>query len=64
MTLQSVEVVIFLLVLIPSVIFTINFLLKMRIEILKIAINKSPKAFRFVTCGVTDMNEFRMKYLG
>lgn len=63
MALKSVEIAIFLIVFVPTVVFTVNFLLKMRIEILKVAVNKSPKAFRFVTCGFSDINAFRSKYL-
>ena len=63
MQLNFVKWTIFTLVLAPSLVFIIYFAYKMRIEILKIALNKSPKTFRFVTCGFVDINEFREEHM-
>ena len=63
MQLNFVKWTIFTAVLAPSLLFIIYFLYKMRIEMLKIALNKSPKAFRFVTCGFVDINVFRENYM-
>ena len=59
MQLNGVKWAIFIMVLAPSLVFVLYFAVKMRIEILKIAIQKSPKIFRFFTCGFVDINEFR-----
>ena len=55
--------IIFLGVLIPSLIFAIIFTKKIWLEILKISVIKSPKVFRYLTCGSVDVTEFKMKYL-
>jgi hypothetical protein len=36
----------------------------MRIEILKMLYLKSPKLFRFASCGLIDQEEFEKKYMG
>ena len=63
MQLNIVKWTIFIMVLAPSSVFAIYFIVKMRIEILKVAASKSPKAFRFVTCGFMDINEFRQAHM-
>ena len=63
MQLNFVKWTIFIMVLAPSSVFSIYFLVKMRIELLKVAAAKSPKAFRFVTCGFMDINEFRSAHM-
>ena len=52
---QIVTWCIFFGVLIPTVVFAINFTKIMWIEILKVVINKSSRAFRFLTCGSMDL---------
>ena len=54
---------IFLMVLAPSTVFAFYFIVKMRLEILKVAASRSPKAFRFVTCGFMDINDFRQAHM-
>ena len=60
---QLVTWLIFLGVLVPSIVFAINFSRKMWIEILKQVAAKSVKAFRYLTCGTKDITEFRMQYM-
>lgn len=50
---------IFLAVLIPSVTFAVNFSKIMWIEILKVVAGKSAKAFRYLTCGSWDLQQFK-----
>ena len=47
--------IIFSAVLIPSLVFAINFAGKIRIEILKVVAGKSSKMFRYLTCGSMDL---------
>ena len=47
----------------PSLVFAVNFIHKMRIEILKVAAGKSNKLFRYLTCGSWDLSEFKLKYM-
>lgn len=54
---------IFSAVLIPSVVFSINFGRKMWVEILKVVANKSARVFRFITLGMKDLTAFRMQYM-
>ena len=60
---QPVTWLIFGAVLIPSVAFSVSFGRKMWIEILKVVAGKSAKCFRFITFGLKDLVEFRMKYM-
>lgn len=60
---QIVTWLIFCGVLIPSIVFAINFIRKMWIEILKQVSAKSVKAFRFLTCGTKDITEFRLQHM-
>ena len=60
---QLVTWVIFAAVLIPSIVFAISFSRKMWVEILKVAVNKSATAFRYLTCGTIDLTEFKMQYM-
>ena len=57
---QVVSWIIFSAVLIPSILFGINFSGKIWIEILKVVAGKSSKLFRYLTCGTKDLNEFRL----
>ena len=50
-----VKWVIFTAVITPSLVFAVNFIHKMRIEILKVAAGKSNKLFRYLTCGSWDL---------
>ena len=59
---QVVTWIIFCAVLIPSLIFALNFGKKMWIEILKVVSVKSAKAFRFLTCGSVDITEFKLEH--
>ena len=59
---QVVTWIIFSAVLIPSLIFALNFSRKMWIEILKVVSAKSAKAFRFLTCGSVDITEFKLEH--
>ena len=59
---QVVTWIIFCAVLIPSLIFALNFGRKMWIEILKVVSVKSAKAFRFLTCGSVDITEFKLEH--
>ena len=59
---QVVTWIIFCAVLIPSLIFALNFGRKMWIEILKVVSVKSAKAFRFLTCGSIDITLFRLEH--
>lgn len=54
---------IFLLVILPSIVFALNFLHKIRIEILKVAASKSGKLFRYLSCGSLNLTEFKLKYM-
>ena len=58
-----VTYVIFLSVIVPSIVFAINFIRKMWLEILKIVANKSAKAFRFITLGTSDLTEFKQRHM-
>lgn len=60
---QPVTWVIFFAVLAPSISFAVNFARKMWVEILKVIANKSAKLFRYATCGMKDLTEFRMQYM-
>ena len=55
--------VVFVAVLVPSIVFAVNFLRKMWIEVLKVVAGKSAKAFRFLTCGSIDITQFRRKHM-
>ena len=54
---------IFFAVLVPSIVFAIQFVKIMWIEILKIAASKSAKAFRYLTCGTIDVTEFKERHM-
>ena len=60
---QIVTWIIFLFVLVPSVLFAINFSKKMWVEILKQVAGKSSKLFRYLTCGSIDITEFKQKHM-
>lgn len=60
---NSVTWLVFCSVLIPSIVFAINFVKRMWIEILKIVAGKSSTAFRYFTCGSEDLAEFKKKYM-
>ena len=60
---ELVSWLIFLGVLIPSVIFSINWVRKMWIEILKVVIVKSTLVFRFLTCGSWNAADFKAKHM-
>ena len=55
--------IVFFAVLIPSIIFALNFSKIMWIEILKVIVVKSPRAFRFLTCGTKDVTAFKTLHL-
>lgn len=54
---------IFMAVLVPSLIFAVNFGRKIYVEILKVFAGKSARVFRFLTCGTIDLTEFRLQHL-
>ena len=58
-----VKWVVFFAVIIPSLVFIVNFIIKIRIEILKVAAAKSTKLFRYLTCGSVNVAEFKLKYM-
>ena len=60
---QPITWFIFAAVLIPSLIFAVNFGRQMWSEILKVVVIKSPKIFRFITCGSKDVTQFRLENL-
>ena len=60
---QIVTWLIFAAVLVPAIVFAVNFSQKMWIEILKVVANKSTSAFRYLTCGTKDLTEFKMLYM-
>ena len=60
---QGVAWTIFFLVLIPSLMFAMNFGRKIWIEILKVVAVKSAKVFRFLTCGSKDLREFKEQHI-
>ena len=61
---QILTWIVFFALLVPSLLFAINFARKMWIEILKVIGGKSAKAFRFITCGRINFKEFKLKHLG
>lgn len=60
---QIVTWIIFLFVLVPSVLFAINFSKKMWVEILKQVAGKSAKLFRYLTCGSIDITDFKRMHM-
>lgn len=60
---QPVTWLIFCAVLIPSIVFAVNFIRKMWVEILKVVAGKSSRVFRFMTCGTKDILEFKLQYM-
>lgn len=60
---QIITWLIFAAVLIPSIVFAVNFSRKMWVEILKVAANKSATAFRYMTCGSVVLTEFKLRYM-
>ena len=55
--------IIFAAVLVPSLIFAVNFVKKIWHEILKVVAVKSARVFRFLTCSAVDVLVFRRMYI-
>lgn len=60
---QVVTWIVFFAVLTPSIVFALSFAKKMWYEILKVIAGKSPTAFRFITCGTMDYQEFKKQHI-
>ena len=60
---QIVKWIIFIMVVLPSLFFTIYFFHRMKIEIFKVLITTNPRVFRYLTCGSVDINKFRLEHM-
>ena len=54
----------FVCVLVISLVFSVYYFMKVYIELLKRVAQTQPLVFRFLTCGYSNLSNFRMKYLG
>ena len=63
MKLTAMTYIIFFAVLIPSALFAVSFSKIMWIEILKVVAIKSPRIFRFMTCGTKDVTTFKALHM-
>ena len=54
---------IFFAVFSPTLVFAVNFVLKMRIEILKVLAQKSTFMFRLITFNSIELRDFKKQYM-
>lgn len=53
----------FFLIILPNCAFFIHWMNQMRIEVLKMALQKGKRAFNLISCGLVDAEEFRKTHI-